>query len=144
MGGLDIAVDIELVEDLGFLERVAGTAMLHLQVDDRELSVLLTNDAGIHPPNRDWRGKDRPTDVLSFSQMDSVDVPGAPRLLGDVVISVETARRQAEERGHELARELTVLLVHGIVHLAGYDHEEDDEAEVMEAIEREILAQLAD
>ena len=144
MGGLDIAVDIELVEDLGFLERVAGTAMLHLQVDDRELSVLLTNDAGIHPLNRDWRGKDRPTDVLSFSQMDSVDVPGAPRLLGDVVISVETARRQAEERGHELARELTVLLVHGIVHLAGYDHEEDDEAEVMEAIEREILAQLAD
>ena len=71
-------------------------------------------------------------------------MPGAPRLLGDVVISVETARRQAEERGHELARELTVLLVHGIVHLAGYDHEEDDEAEVMEAIEREILAQLAD
>ena len=144
MSGLDIAVDIELVEDLGFLERVAGAAMTHLQVHDRELSVLLTNDAGIHPLNRDWRGKDRPTDVLSFSQMDSVDVPGAPRLLGDVVISVETARRQAEERGHELARELTVLLVHGIVHLAGYDHEEDDEAEVMEAIEREILAQIAE
>ena len=144
MSGLDIAVDIELVEDLGFLERVAGAAMAHLEVDDRELSVLLTNDAGIHPLNRDWRGKDRPTDVLSFSQMDSVDVPGAPRLLGDVVISVETARRQAEERGHELARELTVLLVHGIVHLAGYDHEQDDEAEVMEAIEREILARIAD
>ena len=65
-------------------------------------------------------------------------------MLGDVVISVETARRQADERGHELSRELTVLLVHGIVHLAGYDHEDDDEAEEMEAIEREILAQIGD
>ena len=68
--------------------------------------------------------------------------PGAPLILGDVIISLETASRQAAERGHTTAREVQILLVHGIVHLLGYDHEEDDEAEEMEAIERAIHARI--
>ncbi|MCO4743178.1 MAG: rRNA maturation RNase YbeY [Proteobacteria bacterium] len=116
--------------------------MAHLDVAEGELSVLLTDDATVHPLNRDWRGKDRPTDVLSFSQVEGEPIPGAPLMLGDVIISVETASRQADERGHSLARELQILLVHGIVHLLGYDHEDDDEAEEMEAIERAIHARI--
>ncbi|TNE84457.1 MAG: rRNA maturation RNase YbeY [Deltaproteobacteria bacterium] len=121
---------------------MAEVAMAHLDVAEGELSVLLTDDATIHPLNRDWRGKDRPTDVLSFSQIEGEAVPGAPLVLGDVIISLETASRQAAERGHSLDREVQILLVHGIVHLLGYDHEEDDEAEEMEAIERAIHAKL--
>lgn len=107
-----------------------------------ELSVVLCDDAFIHPLNRDWRGKDKPTDVLSFAQREGEGANPDDNVLGDVIISVETATRQAEERGHPLGHELRVLLVHGILHLLGYDHEEDEEAEEMEALERDLLGEL--
>lgn len=109
---------------------------------DAELSLVLCDDAFIHPLNRDYRGKDRPTDVLSFPQREGDHADIDDPLLGDVVISVETAARQAIEHGHSLDRELAVLLVHGILHLLGYDHIDDDEAEVMETEERRVLATL--
>ncbi len=93
--------------------------------DSVEVSILLTNDAGITDLNREYRGIDTPTDVLSFSQVEGEDVsaaPGEPVLLGDVVISVETAQRQAMERGCALEDEMEVLLAHGLLHLLGYDH----------------------
>lgn len=139
---IDISVDEGVHVDEPTLTGIAAAAMAHLDVAEGELSVLLTDDATVHPLNRDWRGKDRPTDVLSFSQVEGEPIPGAPLMLGDVIISVETASRQADERGHSLARELQILLVHGIVHLLGYDHEDDDEAEEMEAIERAIHARI--
>jgi probable rRNA maturation factor len=110
-----------------------------------ELSILLTSDDGIRPMNREYRGKDKPTDVLSFGQGffhqgKRTQSGGLANVLGDVVISVETARRQAAERGHPLEQEMRVLVVHGIVHLLGWDHEDDAEAEQMEAIERDLLA----
>ena len=108
---------------------------------DVELSILLCDDAFIHPLNRDYRGKDRPTDVLSFSQREEGD-PDDP-VLGDVIISIERAQEQADDRGHTLGVELALLLVHGILHLLGYDHEIEEEAEEMEAKERELLAQLS-
>jgi probable rRNA maturation factor len=113
-----------------------------------ELSVLLTDDAGIHPMNLDYRGKDKPTDVLSFGQGgfhqgERVATHGDPNVLGDVVISLETAQRQADERGHPIEHELRVLIVHGLVHLLGWDHEDDVEAEQMESVERDLLARLA-
>ncbi|MFZ5475714.1 MAG: rRNA maturation RNase YbeY [Myxococcota bacterium] len=103
-----------------------------------DLSVLLCDDAFIRNLNAQWRKKDQPTDVLSFP-MDEDDN------LGDVVISVETARRQAEEHGHSLERELRVLLVHGLCHVLGFDHEtgEADAAE-MRAKEAELLALLGE
>ena len=97
-----------------------------------ELSVALVSDREIRGLNRRWRGKDQPTDVLSFPLNDS----GA---LGDVVISLETARRQAREGGWPLAAELRRLLAHGILHCRGYDHENARQARKMAAAERRLL-----
>jgi probable rRNA maturation factor len=99
-------------------------------VTDPEIQIL----------NRQYRGKDKPTDVLSFPLADALQ----PFLLGDVVISVETAARQAQRRGHSLREELQILLVHGILHLLGYDHEiSRSEAIRMRRKEEEVRAVLA-
>lgn len=89
---------------------------------DGEVSVLLTEDEAIRTLNRTYRRKDKATDVLSFPAAEAVGIAG------DLVISLETALRQAEERGHSLETEIRVLLLHGLLHLAGYDHEVDDGA----------------
>ncbi|MGA9584200.1 MAG: rRNA maturation RNase YbeY [Terracidiphilus sp.] len=86
-----------------------------------QVSVLLTTDTAIRRLNRQFRGKNKATDVLSFP----TDVPGPEKIAGDLAISVNTARRQSEERGHSLATEIKVLALHGLLHLAGYDHESD-------------------
>jgi probable rRNA maturation factor len=86
------------------------------------VSVLLTDDGEIKRLNREFRGKNKPTDVLSFPAGENV---GRTRIAGDLAISVETAERQAAELGHPLETELRVLLLHGILHLAGFDHETD-------------------
>jgi len=86
------------------------------------LSILLTTDADIHELNRAFRGKDRPTDVLSFSQWEGEPPQADQALLGDIAISLETASRQARTRGHSLEHELQHLLVHGVLHLLGHDH----------------------
>ncbi len=100
-----------------------------------ELSVLLTDDAGIRPLNRDYRGKDAATDVLSFAQ----DGP----LLGDVVISVETAATRVDRSdGWTLDDELTFLLLHGVLHLLGHDHHQPDERATMEAAEQALWTAL--
>ncbi|MGA8090087.1 MAG: rRNA maturation RNase YbeY [Terracidiphilus sp.] len=85
------------------------------------VSVLLTTDAAIRRLNRQFRGKNKATDVLSFPAA----APGPLKIAGDLAISIPTARRQAEERGHSLAIEIKVLMLHGLLHLAGYDHETD-------------------
>ncbi|XP_075107125.1 endoribonuclease YBEY, chloroplastic [Nicotiana tabacum] len=103
-----------------------------------ELSVLLCNDEFIRELNKDWRDEDHPTDVLSMSQhIPELELPIL--MLGDIVISVETAARQAEERGHSLLDEIRILLVHGLLHLLGFDHELSDEAEAEMEKEEEIL-----
>ncbi|MFO8073481.1 MAG: rRNA maturation RNase YbeY [Polyangia bacterium] len=112
-----------------------------LDVGERELSVLLTDDAGIRELNRDYRGLDRPTDVLSFPQPeDWPSAPGEPAILGDVAISTETAARQAAERRCTLLQETTELLIHGVLHLVGYDHEGEKEAEEMQRRADEMAA----
>ena len=110
-----------------------------LRLGDAELSILLVSDGEMRKLNRDWRGRDRPTDVLAFAQREGAG-PAPDALLGDVVISVDTARRQAEERGHTLGREGERLLVHGLLHLLGYDHERSPaEARRMQRRERALL-----
>ena len=109
-----------------------------------ELSVLLTNDAYIHILNREHRGKDRPTDVLAFQQEpegDEVELPGNPahQLLGDVVISLDTAQRQARSRRRTLLDEVSFLLAHGILHLVGYDHQDDAEEARMNAMTKRLI-----
>ena len=110
---------------------------------DRELSIRLVGDAEMRRLNRRWRGRDRTTDVLSFP-LEEGPFPEIAIALGDVVISLDTARRQAEERGLSLRAEVDRLLVHGVLHLAGYDHEVSPREERrMKRKERRVLADLA-
>lgn len=141
-----MSVDIELLDGLSAplaqVEADAAHVLAFFGLPNAELSVLLCDDATIWPLNRDFRGKDRPTDVLAFAQREGMAFPGPDDILGDVVVSLETAARQAAERGHSTEAELRILLVHGICHLLGFDHERDEDAEVMEAKERELLREL--
>jgi probable rRNA maturation factor len=105
---------------------------------DAELAVLLTDDAAIQRLNATWRGLDKPTNVLSFPAAAAPDSPH----LGDIAIAFETTAREAKDEGKPLADHLAHLAVHGFLHLAGYDHESDAEAEAMEQLERDILARL--
>lgn len=108
-----------------------------------EMSVRLTDDAEVRTLNAAWRGRDKPTNVLSFATLaDDPDPPppGLPLALGDLVLARETLLREAEEEGKRAVDHLAHLLVHGILHLLGFDHGEAEEAEAMEALERSILA----
>lgn len=143
---MQIDISTQAILDCEHIEKsaqdISSAVLRYLELLDAELSIVLCDDATIHPLNRDYRGKDKPTDVLSFAQREGEFAFLEDNLLGDVIISMETTRRQADERGHSVETELRVLLVHGILHLLGYDHIEDDEAEIMEAKEREILRLL--
>lgn len=129
--------------DAHALERMASHALAVEEVTrPAELSVVITGDAAIRELNRTYRDTDAATDVLSFSQAEgeAFAVPdGETPHLGDVIISLETARQQAEEHGLALQDEMAHLLVHGILHLLGYDHEDPDDERVMRAHEDAIL-----
>lgn len=114
-----------------WLERLTAS----LAEGPASLGVRFASDREVHRMNRDYRGKDKPTDVLSFPG-DSDASPDGDRHLGDVLISVPTARRQAEALGHSAERELKVLLLHGLLHCLGYDHETDQGE--MERLERRL------
>jgi probable rRNA maturation factor len=117
-----------------------GNAMLTaLSLPLAELSVLLTDDLGIHQLNRDHRQKDKPTDVLAFPMDESVPDPAG--ILGDVVISLDTAERQARSRRRPLLEEVRFLLAHGVLHLVGYDHAEPGEKRKMVAMTRQLVRQ---
>ncbi|EKF44250.1 rRNA maturation RNase YbeY [Nitratireductor indicus] len=107
------------------------------------ISLLFTGDAAIRVLNNQWRGKDKPTNVLSFPAAQAPVPDLEPVPLGDIILALETVRREADEEGKTFENHLTHLLVHGFLHLLGYDHETDEEAEEMEALEREILQSLA-
>ncbi|MCL5116859.1 MAG: rRNA maturation RNase YbeY [Firmicutes bacterium] len=120
--------------------QAAHAALVNLgESEEAELSLLLTDDATVHELNRTYRGVDKTTDVLSFSQREGENPDEWDTLLGDVIISVEQARRQAEEYGHSMAREVGFLTVHGVLHLLGWDHEEPDDERRMMAKTEEIL-----
>ena len=115
------------------LKRRAERMLRALSLPEAELSILLCDDATIHALNRTHRRKNKPTDVLAFALREGKVLAGAEGLLGDVVISLDTARKQASARGHSLWFEVTLLLAHGLLHLVGYDHRTDDEERRMNA-----------
>jgi probable rRNA maturation factor len=115
----------------------SGIAIL----EGAEISVQLADDAQIRALNAQWRGVDKPTNVLSFPAAPSGKIARAP-LLGDIVLSFETAEREAAEEGKSLADHCAHLVVHGFLHLLGFDHEDAAEADRMEALETGILARL--
>jgi probable rRNA maturation factor len=116
-------------------------AMAAAGVRGAELSLSLTDDAELRRLNRDYAGEDHATDVLSFSQREGRGLRSGP--LGDVIISVPTARRQARAGGHALFDELLHLAVHGLVHLLGYDHASPDEERIMFGYEARLRAAAA-
>ena len=123
----------------------AAAETVDADVGDAELAVMLTDDAGIRTLNSNWRGIDKPTNVLSFPALQPTGPAGpddAPRMLGDIAIAYQTTRTEADAEHKPFDHHLSHLAVHGFLHLIGYDHEKDDDAEAMEAIERQILAQL--
>jgi probable rRNA maturation factor len=105
-----------------------------------EVSVVLTSDRAIRTLNRRWRGRDRPTNVLSFPA--PAAARGGPRHLGDIVLAYETVAREARAEGKPLDHHIAHLALHGFLHLLGYDHESNGQAEAMERRERRILARL--
>lgn len=102
-----------------------------LELGSAELSILLCDDKTIHVLNREHRRKDKPTDVLAFAMREGAELAGGHALLGDVVISLQTARRQAKQHRRQLWDEVTMLLAHGLLHLIGYDHRTDAEERAM-------------
>lgn len=120
---------------------IAERMLRQLGREEHELSILLTDDAFIQTLNETHRGKNRPTDVLSFAQNEGEGMPTPldHGLLGDVVISLDTAERQARGRKHSLLSEVTFLLAHGILHLLGYDHETDEEEAKMNELTKRLV-----
>lgn len=110
---------------------------------EAELSILFADDAHVRTLNRDWRGIDKPTNVLSFPAFDLAPGDPLPPLLGDVALAFETVRDEAARDRKSFEDHLSHLVVHGLLHLLGHDHEEEGEAEAMEALERRILSRLA-
>ena len=123
----------------------AAAEIADADVGDAELAVMLTDDSGDPHAQPQWRGIDKPTNVLSFPALQPTGAAApddAPRMLGDIAIAYETTRKEADDEQKPFDHHLSHLAVHGFLHLIGYDHENDDDAEAMEGLEREILAQL--
>jgi len=129
--------------DTGLLERRAEAVLGALACPDAELSITLADDAEIAELNRSFRDRAGPTDVLSFSLLEGEHADFRGGLLGDVVLGVEVAARQAEERGASLDEELARLLIHGVLHLLGHDHQAPDEARRMRSEERRLWRVIA-
>ena len=129
------------------IHRAIATAaeIAHADHGEAELAVMLTDDAGIRTLNSNWRGIDKPTNVLSFPALQPTGPVGpddAPRMLGDIAIAYQTTRKEADDEKKPFEHHLSHLAVHGYLHLIGYDHENDADADIMEGLETEILAQL--
>ena len=142
---------VEVVEESGraadalaaYAEAVASAILVCLGREQDELCVMLVDDARMRELNRDWRGKDATTDVLSFSQLEGEAMASAAVMLGDVVVSVDTLQRQATDGGWTAREELARLLLHGVLHLLGHDHEREADALVMRSEEARLVGLLA-
>ena len=154
---MQVILDISWEEEsISLGQREPLTAMLSQAIkeairlaegpEEAEVSLMLVDDQRIHSLNLEYRGVDRPTDVLSFAlQEESEEEPDSDYeddMLGDIVISAERAREQAEEYGHSFEREIVYLAVHGTLHLLGYDHEEEKDKQEMRSKEEEVMARL--
>ncbi|MCR5611096.1 MAG: rRNA maturation RNase YbeY [Clostridiales bacterium] len=134
---------IEKNEAFAKAAKQGSMAALAFEKAQGEICIRLTDDATIHEFNRDYRQVDRPTDVLSFPASEGEELVSLPDgYLGDIMISVETAARQAKELGHSTEREIAFLAVHGTLHILGFDHMEPEDEEIMTAEQRAIFKQL--
>lgn len=153
-GDGNVPVDIDISVEAGnwpdeasltrLVDRAVKAAFAETGVAGRsELSLVFTDDAHIRTLNAGWRGKDKPTNVLSFPAFPFVQGGPLPPMLGDIVLAAETVAREAALEDKPVENHITHLVIHGLLHLLGYDHETDTEAEAMETVERAALARLA-
>lgn len=136
-------LDLDQIEAMAY-KTIEEVLRVEDFTSDVEVSLTLVDKDEIHSLNRDYRGVDRPTDVLSFPMDDEI-FPGeedVDLILGDIVICLDIAKAQAEEYGHSLDRELSYLICHSTLHLLGYDHMEEDEKAIMRGKEKEIMKNL--
>lgn len=145
---VDVSVEAGDWPDAGGLEGLARAAVDALAAElamrgDSEVSLLFTDDDHIRVLNREWRGKDKATNVLSFPAFDLGPGDALPPMLGDVVLAFGTISAEARAEQKQFDHHLSHLIVHGMLHLIGHDHDEPAEAEAMEALERRVLARLA-
>ena len=132
------------VENLEILKPLLTYALEVENVDNLEFNVIIINNEEIHKINKEYRGIDRPTDVISFALEDYKDIKyeNDYRVLGDIYISIDKVKEQAKEYGHSEKRELSFLTCHGLLHLLGYDHMEKEEEKVMFGKQEKILEEL--
>lgn len=148
MAVIDVVIESEEWEQRPSLEeRIVAAASAALAASGAatlpagEIAVLLTDDEGVAALNERWRGKSQPTNVLSWPAVSPKLLSLSP-MIGDIALAYETCAREAEEEGKAFEDHVTHLTVHGTLHLVGYDHETEQEAEAMEALERQVLAGL--
>ncbi len=140
-------ISIEIIPDFrrvfmpDILERAAKAALLQQSAPDADLTLVLTGDAQLQALDRDFLNKDAPTDVLSFPACET-DPETGRRYLGDIIISVPRAEAQSITAGHSLEAELSLLVVHGVLHLLGHDHAGAEEKARMWAVQSEVLTRL--
>lgn len=142
---VDIQVQSRLWDARPLVEQTVrdaiAAAAAALSTSDGEVSILLTDDSEIRALNRDWRGLDKPTNVLSFPAAKPA-VPGSDVLLGDIVVAYETLQRECDDEDRDFLHHLAHLTVHGFLHLLGYDHQTDAQAGEMEALESKIMTRM--
>ncbi|WP_370589761.1 rRNA maturation RNase YbeY [Thermoactinomyces sp. CICC 10523] len=148
---LELGIELEVTEEereaISSLEKALQAAADFEELPPVEVAVTIVDNEKIHQLNREYRGIDRPTDVLSFPLWEPdeewvIDEEEEEVMLGDIVISLPKAKEQAAEYGHTLARELGFLAVHGFLHLLGYDHETEQEEKEMFSRQEEILSRI--
>ena len=145
---LDIQTEIDDWETIKNIKRLCERAIQHAchkaepkLMKGAELSILLTNDAEMRTLNKQWRGMDKPTNVLSFPAVPPETISKTP-MLGDIALAFETVKREAENDQKTLENHFSHLVVHGFLHILGYDHENETDAAIMEALEISILEKL--
>ena len=142
MNKVEIFVQVEEnIKELETVEKVLYSALEKEKLENVSFNLIIVDNKYIHELNRTYRHIDRETDVITFAleDEDSVIIPEAERILGDIYISIDKAKAQAEEYGHSLLRELSFLAVHGFYHLLGYDHMTEEEEKVMFSKQEEVL-----
>lgn len=132
----------EDIKELKEIEKLMDYACKYMKLDNVTFNIIIVDNEEIHRINKEYRGIDRPTDVISFALEDEKDMmlsEEVGRILGDIYISIDKCRSQAEEYGHSFLRELAFLSVHGFLHLQGYDHMKPEDEKVMFGLQDEIL-----
>jgi len=142
MSNIEVFVQVEEeIKELETVEKVLYSAVEKEKLDNVSFNLIIVDNKYIHELNRTYRHIDRETDVITFAleDEDSIVLPDKERILGDIYISIDKAKAQAEEYGHSLLRELSFLAVHGFYHLLGYDHQTPEEEKVMFTKQEEVL-----